>query len=261
LPEIAAFSPGPRGRRPGHPRQCDVRTDDRLKESPQLTPYRPVEASTPSWAMPCWSPWRSCRRLTGSHLRGPQAGHTSADHPPATEEWTWTGWRTWPATSPADWAIWSSARSRNTPESRPCRPQQAGLPALNRRPPHPRRGAPPHRRPACLPMARLCFRRAERAVRPESAPRGRSRSAPPPPPTTPSRPRRWLHGIVLGSARSPDRRTDDPAQRSRRPRTAIRHTPSACSRWLGYSAADPQARDAQSLRVVGSPSPHPTPAW
>ncbi len=39
--------------------------------------------------MPSWSPWRSCRRLTGFHLRGPLAGHMSACRPPATEEWTW----------------------------------------------------------------------------------------------------------------------------------------------------------------------------
>src|SRR5216683_6213690 len=39
--------------------------------------------------MPSWSPWPSCRRLTGFHLRGPLAGHMSACRPPATEEWTW----------------------------------------------------------------------------------------------------------------------------------------------------------------------------
>jgi len=35
------------GRRLGHPGHCDVRTGDLLKESPQLTPYRPVVGIDP----------------------------------------------------------------------------------------------------------------------------------------------------------------------------------------------------------------------
>ena len=46
-----------------------VTTDDLLKESPQLAPYRPEVGIDPKLATPNWSPLPSCRPYWGSPPR------------------------------------------------------------------------------------------------------------------------------------------------------------------------------------------------